>query len=131
MNEVQQQHAEPLKAGDRVKVYSGVFGEVTGTIGDPQLGKPVRGTYAPGCVAVDFDELQLDLVSGEQVGVGMFHPKQCRRLKRRERRRLHVAPKVFEKTFRCAGPSEVVAIAPELRSGSTDGWLEFVEVRRK
>lgn len=94
-----------LKVGDRVAYYDSGFRD-TGTI----------GACEPATSRVRIDP------SG-----GWVHPKQCRRLIRKERRHVWVNPNPTSQgdLWRVHPGNNFVS-----PSKPNDGWIEFVEVRR-
>jgi predicted RNA-binding Zn-ribbon protein involved in translation (DUF1610 family) len=104
----------PFKPGDRVAVYTGT---------ESAAGWRITGTVAkfpiPECpgVMVDRDDGRRQT----------YHPKQCRRLVKRERRRVwcHYLQAPNESNIgRCF-------IRPTEDPYNVDEWIEFVEVPRK
>lgn len=93
---------KPFQVGDRVRAYSWA------------------AVYAGRVIRVEGDRVYLGLDGGGNLD---FHPKQCRRLVRKERRRVWVKlPTDFHPQHRANG---MVSVDP------VDGWVEFIEVRRK
>lgn len=97
-----------FQAGDRVRVYENAESILTGTVADLGGGK-VRVLIEPHGAS------------------WVFHPKQCRKLVKKERRRVWIA-------CRDSGLSvfggKLVNPAGIFRSPSPE-FVEFVEVRRK
>lgn len=94
-----------FKEGDRVAFYGG-FGRLTGTVSNAEL-----------------DCVGMFTVIGEGGTKFNVHPKQCRKLKKKERRRVWIWRGVERSNtyeFRINPPTE-----------RSDEWSEFVEVRRK
>ncbi len=99
---------EPLKAGDRVAVY-GCFGGMA----------PKRKTGTVLYVSDRGDYLEVD--THDDVKKRGVHPKQVRRLKKRERRRVWIA----------ACPLDPVLTFISISTCAVPGYLEFIEVKKK
>lgn len=108
---------KPLQVGDRIAVY-GIDGN----------GAPIRKTATiesftkEGAVYVT-DPESLHKVGPAGYDLTMPHPKSCRRLVKKPRRRVWVKmPTDFHPQHLTNGMVSVVPVA---------GWSEFVEVRKK
>lgn len=100
------------KVGDRVKIYGCIFrssDESLHHITVDGLTGEIKEICLSGYITVktNFDETFL------------AHPKQCRKLVKKERRRIWVSP-----DYEFLGPDNTSLIPKE-------GWLEFVEVKKK
>lgn len=104
-----------LKPGDRVRVYGTGFrnGEAFGTSASVHNGivRNIHGVF-----------ISVTLSSRDWICV---HPKQCRKLVRKERRRIFVYPSEFSK------PEAYRVYAYTKESNRNTGAIEFVEVRKK
>lgn len=94
-----------FKVGDRVRVYGARY---NGTV-EPFVAT-IEHIYQNGSIKVSSDNIMYCEI----------HPKQCRHLVKKERRRIWVKfhPQGQIYTVECSEPQE-------------EGWIEFVEVRRK
>ncbi len=97
---------EPLKVGDRVRVY----------------GADTQSMVAVG--VVEFVTLHgCPMVRLSSTFARSFHPKQCRRLKKRERRLVYI-----ERTLDGEGNSNGRMVLSTLKPGER---VEFLEVRKR
>lgn len=104
------------KVGDRVAVYGTVPCEL-----NKYSNAYKRGAKATVTNVHADDEIEVETIYGKTV----CHPKQCRRLKKKERRRVWVFPPHLESD----SPHMVAANGPVY---SDEGaWIEFVEVKKR
>lgn len=101
------------KEGDRVKVYATLNGSVAETKGTFTRFRPDGMMY-----------VNLDGRRGEIVA----HPKQCRRLVKKQRRRVWIRESVLNEYFQGGDKWSDVAISGE-RLEEDD--VEFIEARKK
>jgi hypothetical protein len=99
-----------ISVGDRVRVYG--FDDAEG------LWDGDKATVT--CI----NESTIEVKGDHETLPAFVHPKQCRRLKKRERRRVWVKMSKNDKGQWCA--REVTALVPQ----TEPGWVEFIEVRR-
>ncbi len=111
---------EPLKAGDRVRVYGPVADRKHNhtAVSHDFVGTVKNATQAP-----DFLIVTSDYDSGEK----FCHPKQCRRLIKKERRRVWLDPRWVDGEVIVDGR----AVAYTGKVDQPAHMVEFVEVRKK
>jgi hypothetical protein len=122
---------KPFKIGDRVAVY-GKVGErqlyrQTGTICDPYDGV----NYNNELLTVFFD---FDLKTQQCPKQELVHPKQCRRLIKKERKRIWVKPAPAVIDIVGLNSTAVIQSTESIRQASSTpkkGWIEFIEVKKK
>lgn len=108
-----------FKVGDRVAVYGPRI-----TMNATAFGSCQDVVY--GAITADgkFPTIKSDLDDCEYY----FHPKQCRLLKRKERKRVWVDPDYLI-------PNQPYFYKPEkgmpVRTTKGNSWIEFIEVKRK
>jgi hypothetical protein len=102
-----------LKPGDRVAVYDGC--RFVGVVQD---------------IDENSDDQSVYVVSSSSMCDGWYHPKQCRKLVKRGRRRVWMLEKHLKsETFQVRGLGEPAFKEPEPLA--TGQWVEFIEVRKK
>jgi hypothetical protein len=95
--------------GDRVAVY--ISGQrMTGTVHEE----------------LEFGNLKVRCDIGAPFGYPIVHPKQCRKLKKKARRRVWIHPEGF-KAIPTDGTYQVAATRVDY---SCNRWIEFIEVRK-
>lgn len=109
----------PFEVGDRVAVYT-ADGRFTGDI---------IGVFGVHCIRVDYHPGQINASTGGVVGWAQVNPKQCRRLIKRERRRIWIsetALALLKKDDPAIQDNNWVSLERVL-----DDDVEFVEARRR
>lgn len=101
--------AHKFSQGDRVAVYATASGISVRSTGVVNVAEPTR-------LLIDLDKNNAFRMNG----LIWAHPKQCRRLKKREPRQVWVL-------FKPTGEVEDCTSHPELVEGK---WIEFVEVMK-
>lgn len=113
--------SRPLQVGDRVAVYGAIFStkkkEYFGSAVDWRKGEVV-GTVQAGDMIVFKDEWGEDFTA---------HPKQCRRLVKKERRRVWV----YQDRLGSITEQPTAYYRDQPPDDSPGHWVEFIEVRRK
>lgn len=109
-----------LNYGNRVAIYSASTPRMTGRI-HQWLGED--------CLGVTFDKPYLSR-QGDMVKTLIVHPKQCRLLKKKERRRVWVQYKLHDGDPWAADVFDNLIVAEESGICKHD-LVEFVEVRKK
>lgn len=101
---------KPFVVGERVAVY-------------------IAGTRSVGRVLalLEFGNLKIKCKPGEAYGYRIVHPKQCRRLVRKERRVIWISKEALGRLARDGGARTEVVSA--LRVIASD--VRFIEVRKK
>lgn len=100
-----------FKIGDSVAVYSHELGRAVGRVVNIQ---PLK----PPWVSVCFD-----------THTSVVHPKQCRKLVKKERKRIWINLNGCEKQI--GFPDATFAPTATFQDYSCNGWIEFVEVKKK
>lgn len=104
-----------FNVGDRVNVYGRV--EVSGGL---YFHNPERGTVVHVVSGTELD-VALDATGAQHAA----HPKQCRKLKKKEKRRIWLSPEAF---YSC---SSVMDVFCNISRVPNKTFVEFVEVKKK
>lgn len=117
-----------FKVGDRVAVYGSVSPSAGGSVA---FVGGARGTVytvqSNGALEIELDERPENFAKNEDLIVDGIHPKQCRRLVKKERKRVWVAADRYDMI---RASSAQVHIG-DIYTKPQQGFIEFVEVRRK
>lgn len=107
----------PFQKGDRVRVYASVYEELLETVGT------IERILENGMVYVEFDKVS-------EIGNASCwaHPRQCRRLVKKERRRVWIPEGALDRLY-SGDARNISANISDRKIVDTD--TQFVEVRRK